>query len=190
MCSLKLLQLFHEEAQRRRHRYIGWKALPEGQASPSSLLLQPRATRSTSLLYLRLVLHLDFHEDAEDVLPEAVAAVHPVLDIPDPVLRLVGVVVPLDLEDDVGVVLLAWHALGRKRRPLRRSRRPPSGSRACHPPLLQPGRRRQHDDLFLLLLGWLLGCRSLLLGCCSWRESTGLWKRVHARVIQTQKPLT
>ena len=50
--------------------------------------------------------HLDFNEDAVDVLPEA-PAVDPLLDIPDPVLRLLGVVVMLDREDDVGVVLLA-----------------------------------------------------------------------------------
>ena len=37
----------------------------------------------------------------------AVSAVHPLLDIPDPLFRLLGVVVTLDLDDNVGVVRLA-----------------------------------------------------------------------------------
>ena len=53
-----------------------------------------------------LPLHLDFNEDAVDVLPEA-PAVDPLLNVPDPVLRLLGVVVMLDREHDVAVVLLA-----------------------------------------------------------------------------------
>ena len=50
--------------------------------------------------------HLDVNEDAEDVLPEALAVVIP-LDVPDPVLRLVVVPGLLDVEDYVGEVLLA-----------------------------------------------------------------------------------
>ena len=44
-----------------------------------------------------LILHLDFHEDAVDVLPEALA-IDPLLNISDPVLLLLGVVVMLHLD--------------------------------------------------------------------------------------------
>ena len=61
-----------------------------------------------AVVVLPLPQHLDFNEDAVDVLRAvAASAVDPLLDIPESVLRLLGVVVMLDREDDVGVVLLA-----------------------------------------------------------------------------------
>ena len=53
-----------------------------------------------------LPLYLDVHEDAVNVLPEAPAVV-PLFNVSDPELLLLGVVVVLDREDDMGVVLVA-----------------------------------------------------------------------------------
>ena len=98
--------------------------------------LRVHAFGEWATVVLPLPLGLDFNEDAVDVLPEA-PAVDPLLNIPDPVLLLLGVVVMLDREDDVGVLLLAALHLAEKgwlKRALRRASRLGSCcSRSCWP---------------------------------------------------------